>query len=98
MSSFGLRPYSSPAGSHTGFEAWADTHDHPPHHITPLICEGVRSIMRIPGVGTNPPPLTCPMCAGAGRIVVSTAVVGKGWRTSGKRCRVCKGHGTLPKR
>lgn len=54
--------------------------------------------MRIPGVGTNPPPLTCPMCAGAGRIVVSTAVVGKGWRTSGKRCRVCKGHGTLPKR
>jgi DnaJ-class molecular chaperone len=45
--------------------------------------------------GKKPAALVCFDCCGAGRRVVRTAVVGKGWVTKGLRCETCKGRGSL---
>lgn len=44
------------------------------------------------------PAMTCPKCFGQKRIAVRTAVVGKGWQTSGRTCPMCRGKGKLPRR
>jgi hypothetical protein len=53
--------------------------------------------VNLPKIRKNPP-LTCPTCNGDRRVVVTTWVMGKGKRTVGRKCPMCKGKGSLPTR